>query len=159
MIYGASEKEREKHDSKAQTSIEIIVILSMILVVSLVLIATYGDFSSFIPAKGETTTKAYWKHAEVGITGLYLDSNETRIYLLNNQRQSVTVVNISINNISMGLDSNKTLSPGTSDRFSSSTTFRSSSKHYITIHYFVNGSDEVISFSGGGQYYPATFVD
>ena len=84
---------------KSQTSTEYIVILAVVfLLVGLVLVFVY-DVPGLLVSGEDVQNAGYWRRAPVGIAAVYGGDFNTTIYVINNHREEITIMNISINDV------------------------------------------------------------
>lgn len=89
---------------RAQTSVEYLIILAIVIVIALVVVGVMGGIPTLGAASTTKASEAYWQSADIGITGHYVSasagSTDTIIVKNNNQFQ-IRLLNMYIGNNSI----------------------------------------------------------
>lgn len=133
---------------KSQTSTEYIVILAVVfLLIGLVLVFVY-DVPGLLVSGEDAQNSAYWRRAPVGIAAAYGGDFNTTVYVINNHREEITILNISVNDVFYEIteNSSSTIQSGEVEWFVLDEYGFESASHRFSFVYNINGIQR--NFSG-----------
>ncbi|MFT4312418.1 MAG: hypothetical protein ACMXYF_04270 [Candidatus Woesearchaeota archaeon] len=79
---------------RAQTATEYLVISAVVIVIALIVVGAIGAIPSIGGGAGEQVDAVQLRLQDVGIVDIYEDEEEVSFFLLNNQRQSIRIQNV-----------------------------------------------------------------
>jgi hypothetical protein len=124
---------------KAQTATEYLIIVAVLfLIVSIVLVIVY-DVPGVLVSGEEVQNAAYWRNAPIGLIGVYGGNFNTTFYIINNHREPLTILNLSINNVYYFIDRNSSavINPGSIEWFVIDAHGFESALHFFSFGYSI----------------------
>jgi hypothetical protein len=150
-LFQILKKKRRLSTCKGQVSIEILTILALILIVVLTTIFFINDVPSYFSSQSIKQNKDFFKHMQIGIDGILVNSTDTKLYLVNNMREYIIINNISFNDINLEISnlSSWQISPGNLGIYSSNivTLTNIPVKINILINYSLGGTNYYLDYS------------
>lgn len=82
--------------TRAQASVEYLIILSIVIVIALVVVGAMGGLPRLGGSTSSRTSSAYWQQADIGISASFLNASNARLVVKNNQNFRIRITSSSL---------------------------------------------------------------
>lgn len=140
---------------KSQTTAEISVFIALIFIMIFIFISFFYDFRPLSERLTKQNSEKIWANAPIGVNAIHLFDNRTEIYLVNNNRIKVNIIDVYLNGESLEL--NTTLHSGEKTNLTSQKIIKELDLDISIIYNFSSGN--IFNLSYEGIMFPAVKYD